>query len=79
VWWQSTLSFTSLPAGSYSGASLDIGGMPVAVAYAGKQPEFAGLDQINAELPRSLACAGTVTVFVTVDGKPANPVTLAFR
>jgi len=47
--------------------------MPVAVAYAGKQPEFAGLDQINAELPRSLAGAGTVTVLVTVDGRVEKP------
>lgn len=62
-----------------SGAFLTIGNTPVAVAYAGKQPDFPGLDQINAELPRSLAGAGTVTVLVTVDGKPANPVTLAFR
>lgn len=62
-----------------SSVSLLIGPALVPATFAGKQAGFPGLDQINAELPRSLAGAGTVAVLVTLDGKPANPVALAFR
>ena len=41
--------------------------------YAGKQPDSTGLDQINARIPRSLAGRGEVELYVTVDGKLANP------
>jgi uncharacterized protein (TIGR03437 family) len=53
----------------------------VAVPFAGPvaQGEFAGLDQINlGPLPRSLAGRGEVDIVVTVDGTPANVVTVAF-
>lgn len=66
---------------NYSGLGevlLRVGAASPPVVFAGKQPDFPGLDQINAELPRSLSGAGEVTVSVTVDGKPANPVTLSF-
>jgi len=59
--------------------TLLIGPALIPVQFAGKQPDFVGLDQINTELPRSLAGTGQVTVSVTVDGKPANPLTLAFK
>jgi endoglucanase len=61
-----------------SGVTLLIGPDLVSVLYAGSQGAFAGLDQINAALPRSLAGSGEVTISVTVDGTPANPVTVAF-
>src|SRR5262249_4751138 len=35
-------------------------------SYAGKQPDFAGLDQINVELPRSLIGRGVQDVIVNV-------------
>ncbi len=39
-----------------------------------------GLDQINtAVLPRTLAGKGLVNLELTVDGKPANVVTLNFK
>lgn len=41
------------------------------------QPDFVGLDQINAIIPRSLIGAGEVTIVVTVDGKVANEVTIS--
>ncbi|MGH9838713.1 MAG: hypothetical protein ACREEM_08015, partial [Blastocatellia bacterium] len=47
--------------------------------YAGAQPDFAGLDQINARIPRSLAGRGEIDLYVTVDGKIANPVKLQFK
>jgi uncharacterized protein (TIGR03437 family) len=59
--------------------SLQVGGTTLQLSYAGKQPQFNGLDQVNAELPRSLAAAGEVVVKFQADGKPANQVTLTFR
>ena len=59
--------------------SLRIGGTDAAIAYAGAQGTFAGLDQMNVELPRSLAGKGEVAVVFSADGKPANAVTLSFR
>jgi uncharacterized protein (TIGR03437 family) len=48
-------------------------GMNLSVAYAGAQPQYPGLDQINVLLPPSLAGAGDVMILVTVDGQAANP------
>ncbi|HEV2690035.1 MAG TPA: hypothetical protein VGV35_15860, partial [Bryobacteraceae bacterium] len=62
-----------------SAATLLIGTIAVPLQYAGKQPQFIGLDQANAELPRSLIGAGNVAVTFAADGKAANPVTLTFR
>ena len=56
-----------------------IGGVPAAVAYAGSQPQFPGLDQVNLYVPRSLAGAGEVPVVLTVDGITANAVTVNIR
>jgi uncharacterized protein (TIGR03437 family) len=44
----------------------------VPVSYAGPQPEYPGLDQVNVLLPRSLRGRGEVNVALTVDGKAAN-------
>ncbi len=49
-----------------------ITGLPV--AYAGAQGVYFGEDQINIQLPASLAGAGLVNVTVTVDGRVSNPV-----
>jgi endoglucanase len=62
-----------------SAATLKIGAVDVPVQFAGAQPVFSGLDQVNAELPRALMGVGEVTVLLKADGKPANAVTLAFR
>jgi uncharacterized protein (TIGR03437 family) len=56
-----------------------IGGVKAEALYAGEQPSFAGLDQVNARLPRSLVGRGEVDVLVTVDGKIANPVELEIK
>jgi uncharacterized protein (TIGR03437 family) len=60
-------------------ASVEIGGILLAAAYAGPQGQFPGLDQINVELPRSLAGDGLVNATVRVDGVPANTVQVAFQ
>lgn len=56
-----------------------IGSVPVPVLYAGAQGEFIGEDQINLQLPRTLAGRGEVNISVTVDGQIVNVVTAAFR
>jgi len=41
-------------------------------SYFGPQGRFAGLDQVNALLPASLAGSGQVNVSITVDGQTSN-------
>jgi uncharacterized protein (TIGR03437 family) len=57
-----------------SAVSVNIGGVNAPVCYAGSQPDFAGLDQLNVQLPRNLAGRGEVDVVVTVDGRTANTI-----
>ncbi len=54
-----------------------IGGVEAPVLYAGEQGGFAGLDQINLEIPRSLAGSGVVDVVLIVDGAIANVVQIS--
>lgn len=56
-----------------------IGGANADVSYAGAQGSFAGLDQINIAIPRSLTGSGSVDVVVRVDGKNANAVTVSIK
>jgi uncharacterized protein (TIGR03437 family) len=60
-------------------ASLRIAGMDLPVQYAGPQGQYPGLDQVNVELPRSLAGAGPVDVTARVEGVAANTATIVFR
>jgi uncharacterized protein (TIGR03437 family) len=48
------------------------GGVSLPVSYAGAQPQYPGLDQIDALLPQSLAGKGDMVIQVTVDGEMAN-------
>ena len=62
-------------------ASMDlrvaVGGADVDVLYAGRSPEFPGVDQINFTLPADVATGCNVALEVIVDGSPSNPVTMA--
>lgn len=61
-------------------ATATIGGLNVPVAGPVAQGQYAGLDQLNlGPIPRSLAGKGELDIVLTVDGKPANVVTAAFR
>jgi uncharacterized protein (TIGR03437 family) len=51
-----------------------IGGTSSEVSFAGAQPDFVGLDQINVRVPRSLAGRGEVDVVLMADGRTANTV-----
>ena len=54
-----------------------INGQAVTVLYAGAQPQYPGLDQVNLLLPISLkGTGGPVTIVVTVNGQAANAVTV---
>jgi len=57
----------------------EIGGVPATVVYAGAQPQYAGLDQVNVYVPRSLASTGEVPVVLTVDGVTANVVAVNIK
>jgi len=58
-----------------------IGGQAAQVLYAGAQGDFAGLDQLNIELPASLAGGGLrrVEVVISVNGVAANRVTIQIK
>jgi uncharacterized protein (TIGR03437 family) len=59
---------------SLQAAKAKIGGVEAEVKFVGAQNDFAGLDQVNILLPRSLAGRGDVDLVLTVDGQPANVV-----
>lgn len=69
--------FRSLDA--QTGATLTIGGIALPVLFAGAQGTLAGLDQINALLPRSLAGRGEVEALFTANGKTSNRVRVNLR
>ena len=56
-----------------------IGGVNAAVTFAGAQGEFAGLDQLNVQIPTSLRGRGEVSVVFTIDGQSTNPVTISVQ
>ncbi len=53
---------------------LSIGGVDAPTLYAGKQPDFVGLDQVNAQIPAGLS--GEVVATLSINGRAANPVRL---
>jgi uncharacterized protein (TIGR03437 family) len=52
-----------------------IQGVPAPVAYAGRHPDFEGLDQFNLQLPPELAGMGQVRARLIINGQPSNYVT----
>jgi uncharacterized protein (TIGR03437 family) len=61
---------------SPSNVSVTIHSIAVPVLYAGAQPTFDGLDQVNVALSLELRGAGEVPVVLTVDGQTSNAVTI---
>jgi uncharacterized protein (TIGR03437 family) len=64
---------------SLAAATAKIGGVDAQVQYAGAQPQYVGLDQVNVAVPRSLAGRGAVDLVLIVDGKPANTVRVSIK
>lgn len=62
-----------------SAVTATVGGAPCEVLYAGAQGGFAGLDQINLRLPRSLSGRGEVDIALNVDGVSANIVRTSIK
>jgi uncharacterized protein (TIGR03437 family) len=65
--------------GSSTSVTASIAGENASVAYFGPQGTFAGLDQYNVLIPRSLAGRGRVNVVLTVSGKVSNTVNLSIQ
>lgn len=62
-----------------SAVSATLGGIALEVSYAGAQNTYAGLDQVNVLLDRSLIGQGALTLQLTVDGVAANTVTVSIE
>lgn len=62
-----------------SAVGVTLGGTAAPVSFAGAQGSFIGLDQVNIELPRSLAGRGELDAVLTVDGQTANTVRVSVR
>ncbi len=63
---------------SLQGAVATVGNASAPVTFAGAHSSFAGLDQVNVELPGELSGRGTVELRLVVDGVEANPLSLFF-
>jgi uncharacterized protein (TIGR03437 family) len=57
---------------SLSAVVATIGGTYASVSFAGMQPDFEGLDQVNVLVPRSLVGRGEIEVLLTVEAQMAN-------
>jgi len=62
-----------------SNTTVTVGSATVTIDYIGPQSQYPGEDQINVELPNSLAGSGEVAVQVTVNGIAANLVSITFQ
>jgi uncharacterized protein (TIGR03437 family) len=70
---------TGFRAAGISGVTVTIAGVAAPVSFAGPQGGFAGLDQVDALIPRSLAGKGQVTVQLTANGIAANSVNITIK
>ena len=59
--------------------SAQIGGVEAEVLYAGKQPDFIGVDQINLRLASGLAGRGQVNIVVNIEGQATNTVSITCK
>ena len=64
---------------SLANVTATIGGRNVPAAYAGPQPDFPGLDQLDVLVPPTLNGAGKVPVTITADGQVSNVIMLTFQ
>lgn len=65
--------------GMAENVQITIGGVSAPVFYAGSQGAYAGLDQVNVQVPPSLHGSGQVELVMTVSNKVANKVVIAVK
>jgi uncharacterized protein (TIGR03437 family) len=70
---------TGIQAAGTSGVKVSVNGNNLPIQFAGTQGGFAGLDQVNVQLPSSLVGKGNVTIQLTANGYAANPVNLTIQ
>jgi uncharacterized protein (TIGR03437 family) len=64
---------------SLQGVSVTIANQRVQVLYASAQGQYDGFDQLDVQIPNSLAGAGVVNVVATVDGAMSNAVQIQLQ
>jgi uncharacterized protein (TIGR03437 family) len=66
---------------SLAAVTVEVGNLSLPALYVGPQSQYPGLDQVNVQLPASLAGGGTVNVVVKTQdtGAVSNAVMLAFQ
>jgi uncharacterized protein (TIGR03437 family) len=65
---------TGIRDATLSSIAMTIGGQTVAPLYAGLQGQYSGEDQINVQVPNSLAGSGDVAITLTAAGIASNTV-----
>ncbi len=60
--------------GGTTPATMTMGGTAATVSFAGAHQSLVGVDQVNAEIPRSLIGRGEINVILTIGAKTANTV-----
>jgi uncharacterized protein (TIGR03437 family) len=73
-----TIYATGVQAAGLANVSVSVNGINCPVLYAGSAG-YAGVDQVNVQLPASLAGAGTVALQLTASGIAANAVQIAIH
>ena len=68
---------TGIRGAAAGSVKISIGGIDAPVLYAGSQPGFAGLDQVNTQIPIGLS--GLVDLVLSINGRAANPVKVMIR
>ena len=64
---------------SLDAVRVKIGGIDAPVIFAGAQGSYAGLDQVNLQLPRSLVERGEMDLTLFVDGQASNTVRISIK
>jgi len=74
-----TLYGTGFDAATTATTTATVNGVSVKVLFAGLQMQYAGVDQLNIQLPHSLADSGNVDILATFNGLQANPVQITIQ
>lgn len=61
---------------SLGAVTVKVGDVDLTPTFAGTQPDYVGLDQVNVLLPRSLKGKGAVNVSLVVNNQPSNTVSI---